>query len=297
MCNDCVIDSAPRTYDDVRFCWFSEDTDIRQEAERFATKTILAARSICARLSERSNSYTKSAENSLSDHSRIEASRSKTAGGDDTAGQLTGVALERDKSNSLVIPRRTHRHTKTAGEDILSTISSPEMSDYKYLKTWLIDRTCNPIRELPFVIYCVLAIIGFAGLGIWVEAFKYATTPGTPLLSGVVAAVLTYFPTLAGPAALQLVLASASKNDKIVMSFALLILCVLAAVALVLPHFSIDHPYRVLAGGALCSLCAVWVWWITNGDDETYKKKPPEDAATGGDTGRSLPGTLEGYEV
>ncbi len=167
--------------------------------------------------------------------------------------------------------------------------------DWKYLCQELTRRTREPTKNFAFLVHVLLAIILFGGLGMWIEILKLVISPYPLELAGLITAVITFFPTLIGSTSLQLVLAS--QNNRIFMSFALLLLCTFTTFAILLPFFSVTHPVIVLVLGAACSLCAIWAWWITNGGDPIYKSTPPADAATGGSIDRKLPGTLEGFEV
>jgi hypothetical protein len=167
-------------------------------------------------------------------------------------------------------------------------------SDWAYLKGTLKQRTREPAKELPFIIYVFLAIILFGGLGIWTELLRI-TLSDTPNLTTLITAVMTFFPAMIGATSIQLILASS--EDKVMVSFALLILCCFLTAAILLPFFSGTHPVLVLVLASLLSVIAVWVWWITNSEDPTYRKKSAPDAASGGPTSRPLTGSVAGFEV
>jgi len=169
--------------------------------------------------------------------------------------------------------------------------------EWAYLRRELFRRTRDPIGDPNFVFYVFLAIVLFGGLGIWVELLKYSITNQSQTLEGTITAIITFFPSLVGAATLQLVLSSMNKQDKTMATFGLVALCTFMVFALLLPFFSASHPLRVLTLGAICSLAAVWTWWITNGSDPTFRKLPRPDAATGGTTERSLAGNLDGFKV
>ena len=159
-------------------------------------------------------------------------------------------------------------------------------------------RTATPFQSLPFIIYVVTAVFMFGGLGIWAEILKIAIGGCIIEWSGLVTSVLTFFPALIGSTTLQLILASSNQGstDKIMISFALLLLCVFLAFAVLLPFVSTNHPIAALIGGSFCALAAVWVWWITNGHDPMFSSQLP-DAATGGSSDRDLPGDETGFRV
>ena len=167
-------------------------------------------------------------------------------------------------------------------------------SDWTYLKRLLKTRTVDPLSELPFLIYVFLAIILFGGLGIWTELLKYMLSD-CPDLTGLITAIMTFFPTLVGATSIQLILKAA--DDKIMVSFALLILCCFLTAAILLPFFSPAHPGAALVIAALLSVGAVWVWWFTNSEDPTFRKKQPPDAPTGGPVDKPMSGDLTGFQV
>lgn len=150
-------------------------------------------------------------------------------------------------------------------------------------------RTCEPARNVAFVFYSFLATIVFGCLGIWIEIYKAE-------FGGVITAVIAFFPTLIGPTALQLILASHKRNETLFIAFAFLILILSAAAAMVLAGLSSAHQVAALIIGIGWSAIAIWMWWITNGGDPIYKSSPP-DAATGGDPARGLGGNLSGFQA
>lgn len=170
-----------------------------------------------------------------------------------------------------------------------------EYGDWRYLKHELVRRTYQPLSDVPFVFYVLLAIIGLGCLGIWVELVKVAIASGQRGYDGVVTALATFFPALVGSSSLQLVLTSTGNKDKVLVSFACLA-CGISFAAVILisvlyPHFP-DYSFWA---SALFAIGAVWLWCFTNGDDPTYKSAPV-DAPSGGDPNRRLKGDTHGYE-
>ena len=168
-------------------------------------------------------------------------------------------------------------------------------SDWAYLWDQIKRRTLEPVKAVPFVIYIFLGIVSFGGLGIWTEVLKIIISDKPPEIAGLLTAVMTFFPTLIGSTAIQLVLASS--QNKIMMSFALFILFVFLAIVILLPFFSSSHPCGVLVIASLASLCGIWTWWFTNSTDPTYRHRVPIDAPAGGPTDSPLKGNLSGFQV
>ncbi len=177
------------------------------------------------------------------------------------------------------------------------TSASSGVSDWVHLSRELARRTREPIKHAPFVFYVILGTIVFGGLGVWVELLKIVISESSVGLAGLITAIITFYPALAGSTTIQLVLSSANRNDKVVMSFGLLMLCLFTISALLLAVFAGKHPTAVMVAGVVLSFLVVWVWWITNCDDATYKQMPAPDAATGGDPERKLSGNITEYKV
>ena len=175
--------------------------------------------------------------------------------------------------------------------------SAPNIpGDWPYLWRQLRERTRDPAKNVPFVFYVFLGPFLFGGLGVWVEIVKLTISTTPAEYSSLITAISTFYPALGCSTALQLVLASASKNDRVLISFALMMLFAVLAPAILLQFFSTLHPKIVLELSLLCSICAVWLWWMTNGGDPTYMMPAP-DAATGGQVDRKLPGDLSEYQA
>lgn len=185
------------------------------------------------------------------------------------------------------------------GRIVLSGASQTDelVGDWKYLGRELRKRTCDPITQVPFVIYVFLGIVMFGGLGVWTELYKVALSKSPREIGSLTTAFLTFFPALIGSTTLQLVYSSVNKGDKIIGAFSLFVFCIFVSFAIILPSFSTLCPVTVLVLAIICSICAVWVWWFANADDPTYKRLPPPDSATGGSIDRNLPGSLTGFTV
>jgi nitrate reductase NapE component len=182
------------------------------------------------------------------------------------------------------------------GENMSEDITSNYSGEWSRLGKQLSARTLDPFRNAAFVIFVILGPILFGALGVWVEVFRLIKTTAQPEYSSLITAINAFYPALGCSTALQLVLASASKNDKGLISFALLMLSLFPATALVLQSFSDGHPIAILTVSGLCSIMAVWLWWITNGSDPTFMTPSP-DAPTGGQLDRNLPGSLSGFQA
>ena len=176
------------------------------------------------------------------------------------------------------------------------TSTSDLAGDWRRLGRELIARTVHPFTNVAFVIFVILGPLLFGALGVWIEIFRLIKSTTQPEYAALITAISAFYPALGTSTALQLVLASASKNDKSLISFALLMASLFPAAALILQSFSDNHPIPILLASAFCSIVAIWVWWITNGGDPTFITPSP-DAATGGQLDRNLPGSLSGFQA
>lgn len=137
--------------------------------------------------------------------------------------------------------------------------------------------------------YVLLAIIGLGCLGIWVEFIKVASATSPANYDGVLTALATFFPALIGSSSLQLMLASTGNRDKVLVSFGYFVSLTAFGAVVLISVFHPTFPDLTFWASVFFAVVAVWLWWFTNGDDPTYKSGPV-DAASGGDTKRTLKG-------
>jgi hypothetical protein len=174
-----------------------------------------------------------------------------------------------------------------------------QTDDWTYLFSELWRRTREPISHVPFVMYFAVGIVAYGALGIWIELIKLGRETAGADLSGLITALLTFFPALIGSTCIQfvLVLAGRDRPDKSLIATALFAQTLSVAVAVLLAVFSSVHPGLVLVLGILSSLAAVWVWWIVTCDDSTFRKQPSIDAAIGGDLAKPLAGDTKEFKT
>lgn len=170
------------------------------------------------------------------------------------------------------------------------------VGDWRYLGREIWRRTWNPFRNVPFVFYVVLAILGLGCLGIWVELVKTQVSSTPSSYDGVLTAIATFYPALIGSASLQLILTSTGKSDKVLVSFALLACFASFFSVVLISVFHQLYPVWCFWAASYFAAFAVWFWWFTNGDDVTYQNAAI-DAAAGGDTSKALKGDLDDFKV
>lgn len=159
------------------------------------------------------------------------------------------------------------------------------------------ERTVKPFKHPSFVLFFIFAVLGLGALGIWLELYAFIypekgaySTGGTDALR---TAVLTFFPAVAGTAAMQLMWAEATKHFR---SVAFAILGAFLVVALIISPARISNP-SALVVGVLASFFSLWVWWIANAKQADLLDKINTSAPVGGDDVEvPLPGSLDDYQ-
>jgi hypothetical protein len=172
---------------------------------------------------------------------------------------------------------------------------SPRRSDWKHIGSEVWRRTWEPFSSVPFVLYVVIAIIGFGCLGIWVELVKFSNATDPADTNGILTALATFYPALIGSASLQMVLYSTGRSDKILTIVAMLFFCVAFGSVVLVSVYHARLPELTMKVAIGFSVFAVWLWWIVNADDPTYKSVAV-DAASGGDPKRDPKGTTKGFK-
>jgi hypothetical protein len=157
------------------------------------------------------------------------------------------------------------------------------------------ERTTKPAKHPSFVLFFVFAVLGLGALGIWLELYSYIYPElgvyQSRKTDALRTAILTFFPAVAGTAAMQLVWAGSTKHFR---SAAFAILGAFLVVALITSPSRISNT-SALVVGVIASLVSLWVWWIANAKQADLLDNP--SAPTGGDdVNRKLPGSLEGYQ-
>ena len=168
-------------------------------------------------------------------------------------------------------------------------------NEWQYLAREIWCRSWQPFKSVPFVCYFIVAIIIFAGLGIWVEVYKCLFRQAADN-SGLFTALSTFIAALIGSASLKQVFIATDDSDKVLASFSLLV-CFLSLFAVILTIvFYPDYPSKSLGTAVGLGFIAVWFWWITNGRESTYHNARI-DAATGGSTDGAVKGNLSEFKV
>lgn len=135
---------------------------------------------------------------------------------------------------------------------------------YRELRDAFVERTVKPFKHPSFVFFFIFAVLGFGALGIWLELYAYVY-PETGEFASVKTdalrtAILTFFPAVAGTAAMQLIWAESSKHFR---SAAFSILGAFLVVALLISPARISNCSAIVYG-VLASILSLWVWWIAN---------------------------------
>lgn len=159
------------------------------------------------------------------------------------------------------------------------------------------DRTFKPAHHPSFVMFFIFAVMGLGALGIWVELYAYIYPElgkfAPQETDALRTAVLTFFPAVAGTAAMQLIWAESTKHFR---SAAFSVLCIFLVVALVISPTRISNC-SALVIGLLASVFSLWVWWIANAKQAELLDEINASAPVGGDDVKvKLSGSLDDYK-
>ncbi len=170
-----------------------------------------------------------------------------------------------------------------------------ESSYYVILRQKLGRRTREPLRHPSFVIYLLVAVFGFGGLGLWIELYRYVNAPpeAKASLDAARVAMMTLFPALVGSTALQAIWAESERDFR---SFAVLVLAVSVLMAVIVGPMSSVSNGAALLLGAMAWIGALWFWIVTNADQQDFRDRISPSAPIGGDNPNvELPGNLDEY--
>ncbi|WDM62270.1 hypothetical protein [Stenotrophomonas forensis] len=186
-----------------------------------------------------------------------------------------------------------------------ATTQSSEWDFFQDLKKEAWQRTCTPFRSPSFLVFFAIAVVGLGALGIWLEIYSLIL-PEPPALRGALnttdnglsslrAAILTFFPAVAGTSAMQLIWAEKLKHFR---SASILLLFIFLVSALITSPSRVPDFWALLAG-TLMSILSMWVWWIANATQpDLLDKRIDLDSAVGGeDVTAPMQGNTEGFKT
>ncbi|MFD1703521.1 hypothetical protein ACFSCV_10950 [Methylopila henanensis] len=174
-----------------------------------------------------------------------------------------------------------------------SSLTSTSTNGFTLLGKDIWGRTCSPMRHVTFWVYLLLGVVLCSGLGVWFEVIRYAYGTNEAKPDAILVALLTFFPALVGSSSLQMVFGSEAKGLR---AFALLLVVVFALAASWLA-FGRPTDFSVAMRWALFfSVVAIWIWWIANGADPSFRDTVPVNAPIGGDPSVPLSGSLDGFK-
>jgi hypothetical protein len=165
---------------------------------------------------------------------------------------------------------------------------------FEELRKEIFNRTKKPLKHPSFIIFFILAVLGFSATGIWLELYEYvyisSKEPADSInrLGSLRTAVITFFPAVAGTAAMQLIWSEQAKHFR---SVAFLTLVIFFVVAIwIFPDSRITIGSALIVG-SIASLFSVYVWWIANANQADLLDAITPSAPVGGD---NLKGPLSG---
>ncbi len=168
---------------------------------------------------------------------------------------------------------------------------------YRQIFDELRSRTIAPAMHPSFVVYFVLAVSGLGALGVWLELYAYIYPEPSVYprqrSDSLRTAILTFFPAVAGTAAMQLLWAESTKHFR---SVAFAILGIFLLLALIVSPSRITNASALFVG-VTASLVSLWVWWIANAKQPDLLDNFNPSTPVGGEPGTALPGSVAGYQV
>jgi peptidoglycan/LPS O-acetylase OafA/YrhL len=151
------------------------------------------------------------------------------------------------------------------------------------------------LLHVTFCVYAFFAICVFRLLSVWLEVYQFVVQGNWTNDDALRTSIVTFFPALAGPAALQLVFTH--EVSKPLRAFAVLTGAGLAILATVLQlHKGMPVRYVYPLAVSACAI-AIWFWLVATGQDPAFNDGIDIDAPVGGSSDVTPPGDLTGFKV
>lgn len=172
---------------------------------------------------------------------------------------------------------------------------SGSIGGFAHLRQELGRRTWAPLLQVTFCVYAFFAVCVFGLLSVWLEVYQFIAQGDWTRDEALRTSIITFFPALAGPAALQLVFTH--QVSKPLRAFGILTGALLAIVATILQlHKGI--PVRIVYPLAIFAcVTAIWFWLVATGQDPAFNDDINIDAPVGGSSDATPPGDLTGFKV
>ena len=171
-------------------------------------------------------------------------------------------------------------------------MSHKQKGTWRHLRHTIKSRFANSFDQPAVILYLVVVVIGFGGLGAWLVLGSYVLAAGVSTWKAVVESFATYtMATLAG-ASTDLTLEEDNTRALLLTAF----LALLVGIALTLISFATDNAVVATITSAIVFFIAVGTWLVANSSNSNLLDTPP-DATTGGDPTSNLPGDLSGIKA
>lgn len=152
-----------------------------------------------------------------------------------------------------------------------------------------------PFGQVSFWVFFILGILIFSACGIWVELGKYCIST-TRNLDGIQTAIFTFVPAMACTATMQIIFADNEKKYLKSVGYAVGIVLLLGAIGLLTFNEHLPPKFSILMG-VILSIISILTWWIANGLDSIFYDNAGQDATTGGNLEKPLPGNVTGFKI
>jgi len=177
---------------------------------------------------------------------------------------------------------------------VSETIATPSSANgFALLGKDIWWRTCAPMKHVTFWVYLLVGVVLCSGLGVWFEVIRYAYGESNAKPDAILVALLTFFPALVGSSSLQMVFASEAKGLR---AFSMLLAVIFALAACWLAFGRPANFSTAMVWALIFSAAAIWIWWIANGADPSFRDNVPVNAPVGGDPSAPLSGSLDGFK-
>lgn len=169
------------------------------------------------------------------------------------------------------------------------------VNSFPHLWDELIKRIKAPIGQVSFWVFFILGILIFSACGIWVELGKYCLLDNKSL-EGIQTAIFTFVPAMACTATMQIIFSDNEKKYLRSVGYAVGLLLPLSAILLLIFNGHLSSTFSISAGVFLSTI-SILTWWVANGLDSIFYDNAGQDATTGGNLEKPLPGNVTGFKI
>lgn len=214
------------------------------------------------------------------------------------------------------ISRRTQLRRWLSNRFPNEVVQAYNQAHWRQFVTDVVERLLTPLLHPTFVWYLIGGVLLLGGVPVAIEFFRFkiemqqyaaamaanpTALPPPPSRQAILTALHTFYPALAWSSAMQINFADSDHVKKSLRSFAFVVATVALLLSILMTAARVLFTETVsLQVGTLGVVLAVFLWWMANAKEQTFRDPDPGQTSQGGSVSvptSELAGGTSGFEI